>query len=241
MTRLVLLLFIGAAAAQSNFQCPPDDGYYADNQQCDKYYDCYRGTMTEKLCPDGLVFDHTLSPAVEQCNYPFIVECPEGSSFQTPKPSGIECPRMNGYFEHEDPSNCGEYYECTGGIPVLRTCADGLVFDELTGTCQWAHAGFRQGCVKKQEVLPDGFSCPNDTQIHTNGQQLDHSRYLKPNDCRFFYVCVDGKHPREVGCPVGQVFNDLTLLCDAPENVAGCENYYPADVINAVRPAAQQQ
>lgn len=75
--------------------------------------------------------------------------------------------------------------------------------------------------ICSSEVLADGFSCPNSTQIHTNGQQLDHSRYLKPNDCRFFYVCIDGKHPKEVGCPMGQVFNDVTLLCDAPENVPG--------------------
>ncbi|MPC61710.1 Peritrophin-1 [Portunus trituberculatus] len=227
------LRFTGTAAAQ--FQCPADDGYYGDHTQCDKYYDCYRGTMTEKLCPDGLVFDHSQSPKVEQCNYPFVVECGEGTVLQPAQPTGVECPRLNGYFEHEDPSNCGHYYECTGGIPVLRTCADGLVFDEFTGTCLWEHSGVRSGCVKKAEVLPDGFSCPNITQIHTNGQVLDHSRHVKGGDCRYFYVCVDGKHPREVGCERGLVFNDVTLLCDVPENVSGCENYYPDD-INNLRP-----
>ncbi|KAK4296344.1 hypothetical protein Pmani_031150 [Petrolisthes manimaculis] len=226
MQRLLALLFLGAASAQ--FNCP-DDGFYRDPNQCDKYYDCYRGEVKEKMCPDGLVFDDTQPPKVEQCNYPFIVQCPDGALLQPALPSGIECPRQNGYFEHEDPSNCREYYECTTGLPVLRECARGLVFDEFTGTCQWQSAGFRSGCVDRVHVLADGFSCPNSTQIHTNGQELDHKRYVNPNDCRFFYVCQDGKDPREVGCPQGTVFNGEKLICDAPENVLECANYYPAD------------
>lgn len=232
MHALAVLLFIGAAAAQ--FQCPAEDGFYPDNKQCDKYYDCYRGTMTEKLCPDGLVFDVAQAPKVEQCNYPFLVECPEGSTLQIAQPAGIECPRQNGYFEHEDPSNCNQYYECTNGGAVLRTCSTGLVFDEFTGTCQWEHAGYRTGCGKRVEVLPDGFSCPNETQVHTNGQALDHTRHLKPTDCRFFYICNEGKYPREVGCPQGTVFNDATLNCDDPRNVPGCEGYYPEDELTPV-------
>lgn len=65
---------------------------------------------------------------------------------ENPQPSGIECPRLNGYFEHEDAANCDQYYECTNGLAVLRTCATGLVFDEFTGTCQWEHTGIRTGC-----------------------------------------------------------------------------------------------
>ncbi|KAG7168615.1 protein obstructor-E-like [Homarus americanus] len=226
MYKLGILLFVGVATAQQ-FQCI-EDGYFGDPHQCDKYYDCYRGAVEEKMCPDGLVFDRTLSPKVEQCNYPFIVSCPEGSSLQPPKPVGIECPRQNGYFEHENPANCAEYYECTGGEFVLRSCATGLVFDEFTGTCQWAHTGIRANCGQVKRVL-DGFTCPNGTQLHTNGQVLDHSRYLKEGDCRYFYVCNEGLYPRLVGCPQGTVFNDISLTCDDPSNVPGCENYYPAD------------
>ena len=31
--------------------------YIADSDQCDKYYKCEDGELTEELCPDGLVFD----------------------------------------------------------------------------------------------------------------------------------------------------------------------------------------
>lgn len=181
--------------------------------------------MTEKLCPDGLVFNNQ-STRNEQCDYPFAVVCPEGFIQQAPQSVGIECPRRNGYFEHEDISNCKEYYQCTEGVPALYSCDDGLVFDEFTGVCQWEHTGVRTGCTTRVQVLDDGFSCPNATQVHTNGHVLDHARYIKPDDCRSFYICLDGKTPILNGCPEGTVFNDLTLNCDAPENVEGCEQYY---------------
>ena len=71
------------------------------------------------------------------------------------------------------------------------------------------------------EVLANGFTCPNETQLAANGHTLVHTRHLNPDDCRFFYVCFDGKHPQEVGCPEGTVFNDVSLNCDVPENVPG--------------------
>ena len=69
--------FFCAALASAQFQCPPEDGFYRDTIQCDKYFDCYRGAQTEKMCPDGLVFDSSLGPRVEQCNYPFLAQCPD--------------------------------------------------------------------------------------------------------------------------------------------------------------------
>ncbi|RXG72643.1 hypothetical protein Avbf_05192 [Armadillidium vulgare] len=137
------------------------------------------------------------------------------------QPSGVECPRQNGFFEHEDPANCDTYYECTNGLAVKRHCHTGLVFDEFTGTCQWEHTGVRTGCGVRIQVLEDGFQCPNTTQISSNGQAFDHPRYLHPEDCRYFYVCHEGKYPALVGCPQGTVFNDITLNCDAAETVAG--------------------
>ncbi|XP_071546407.1 protein obstructor-E [Panulirus ornatus] len=224
MYKLAILLLVGIAAAQYN--CPENDGFYRDTQQCDKYYDCYRGVATEKMCADGLVFDTSKAPKVEFCDYPFMVDCPEGSILQPPNPSGIECPRQYGLFEHEDPSNCVDYYQCVEGEVNTLRCGSGLVFDEFTGTCQWEHTNIRSGCIARPVVLPDGFSCPNATQVHTNGQELDHPRYPKQDDCRSFYVCQDGKYPTLSGCSEGQVYNDQTLVCDAPENVPGCENYY---------------
>lgn len=55
-------------------QCPEPNGYFPDAEQCDKYYDCRDNKITEKLCPDGLVFND-FSPQHEKCDLPFGIDC----------------------------------------------------------------------------------------------------------------------------------------------------------------------
>lgn len=61
-------------AAGSTDQCPEPNGYFADAYQCDKYYECREGKITEKLCPDGMVFND-YSSQVEKCDLPFNLDC----------------------------------------------------------------------------------------------------------------------------------------------------------------------
>lgn len=55
-------------------QCPEPYGYFADAEQCDKYYQCSDGAITEKLCPDGMVFND-FSHEYEKCDLPFNIDC----------------------------------------------------------------------------------------------------------------------------------------------------------------------
>lgn len=55
-------------------ECPEPNGFFSDAEQCDKYYDCRDGKYTEKLCPDGLVFND-YSPQHEKCDLPFGIDC----------------------------------------------------------------------------------------------------------------------------------------------------------------------
>lgn len=55
-------------------ECPEPDGYFADAEQCDKYYECKRGVATDRLCPDGLVFND-FSIEYEKCDLPFNIDC----------------------------------------------------------------------------------------------------------------------------------------------------------------------
>lgn len=41
-----------------------------------------------------------------------------------------------------------------------------------------------------------------------------HPRYADPNECQYFYVCINGEVPRRSGCKLGQVFDDSTKTCD---------------------------
>lgn len=55
-------------------ECPEPDGYFADAEQCDKYYACRDGQFTAKLCPDGMVFND-YSSQEEKCDLPFNIDC----------------------------------------------------------------------------------------------------------------------------------------------------------------------
>lgn len=69
----------------------------------------------------------------------------------------------------------------------------------------------------------DEFRCPTTSTKSTDekGQVVAHPKYPHPTDCQKFYVCLNGVDKRPLGCPSGQVYNDVTQMCDAPENVQG--------------------
>ena len=53
------------------------------------------------------------------------------------------------------------------------------------------------------------FDCPArpDTDSST-GPVITNPLYADPNDCQFFYVCINNEEPRRNGCTTGLVFND---------------------------------
>lgn len=59
---------------ETSEQCPEPYGYFADAEQCDKYYECIEGEITEKLCPDGMVFND-FSSEYEKCDLPYNIDC----------------------------------------------------------------------------------------------------------------------------------------------------------------------
>nr|CAD7613865.1 unnamed protein product [Timema genevievae] len=206
------------------FKCPEKDGQYEDPIQCDKYYECQDGKAKEKLCPDGLMFDETIRK-INKCDQPFNVDCGDRIELQPPQGNN-NCPRKNGFFSHPDPSNCHVFYNCIGGEYTEIACTSGLHFDEYQGICVWPDTAGRTGCGKTEDKLKDGFECPKEVQADGRGQVVSHPKYAHPEDCQKFYVCLSGVTPRELGCTIGEVYNDVTQMCDAPENVPGCEDWY---------------
>ncbi len=61
------------------------------------------------------------------------------------------------------------------------------------------------------------------------------SRHAHPEDCRKYFVCLDG-NPREYGCPIGTVYkigsDQFSGQCEDPEGVDGCQNYYGDELKN---------
>ncbi|KAI4472300.1 hypothetical protein M0802_016962 [Mischocyttarus mexicanus] len=225
---LFLVTFLAViAVTQGAYNCPNKDGQYEDIKQCDKYYDCIDGVATEKLCPDGLVFD-PLNRKVNKCDHVFNVDCGDRLELQPPQPTK-KCPRRNGFFAHPEPSVCNVFFNCIDGEAIEITCTTGLHFDEYSGTCVWPDSAGREGCGAVDKKLKDGFECPKENQLDSRGMAIDHPKFAHPDDCQKFYVCLNGVTPREQGCSDGTVYNEEQQRCDAPENVPGCEDWYKDD------------
>lgn len=196
------------------FECPEKFGFFPHHRSCDKYWKCEENVATLKLCGNGLIFDAT-DLKRESCNYPFAADC--GDRTELEPPIGTEfCPRLYGIFADE--TDCRIFWSCWGGEAKKYECSPGLAFDESNRVCTWADKVTR--CQKKE--VAEGFSCPDSTLAETAGT---YSRHGHPEDCRKFFVCIDHT-PRMYGCELGTVFNLETLMCDDPENVPGCEDYY---------------
>lgn len=202
--------------AEITNECP-EDGFFADAEQCDKYYECRNGAIIEKLCPDGMVFND-YSNQEEKCDLPFNLDCSQRPKLQTPIPA-LHCPRQNGYFSHEDPKECGKFYYCVDGKFNMITCPDGLVYNDKNGICTWPDEAKKKGCGAAEVFA---FDCPAVNE--TFG--LTHPRYADPEDCQFFYVCINGNTPRRSGCKLGQAFDDVKKHCEWARNVPECAEWY---------------
>ncbi|XP_055381959.1 protein obstructor-E [Condylostylus longicornis] len=204
--------------------CPEPNGYFADAEQCDKYYACNEGVITEKLCPDGMVFND-FSIDQEKCDLPYNIDCSQRPKLQTPQPT-LNCPRLNGYFGHENKNICDKFFYCVDGKFNMIVCPSGLVFNPKTGICTWADEAGRTGC-SSEDVFQ--FTCPkvNETEAAT------HPRYADPDDCQYFYVCINGETPRRNGCKLGQVFDDEHKKCEWSRKVPECADWYKDKLTDA--------
>ena len=73
---------------------------------------------------------------------------------------------------------------------------------------------------KPAEKLANGFVCPG-------GPVGVHPALPHPDDCRLYYVCLNGLDPSDAGCPPGKVFNPTIQQCDLPANVNGESSQHP--------------
>ncbi|KAF2348055.1 Chitin binding domain [Trinorchestia longiramus] len=195
-------------------KCPPEDvHYYADSQFCDRYSECREGVPSEQQCPDGLLFDDTITDGRYPCTYPSDVDCGSRSKTQPPQPTE-NCGHQWGYFSSRSKSECGYFYTCVDGREFRFDCPEGLAFSSYTYRCEYPDES--PDCDAEDYL---GFSCPSEpdqAQLLTIGTP----RYRSSRDCRQFFLCV-GASPRLQTCDLGRVFNDDIHACDEPENVKG--------------------
>jgi len=230
-TVLFLLLSDSVLSQDYVSECPAENGLFADALQCDRYYECIDGEVTDNLCPDGLVYDET-SEKFAKCGFPTGIDCTGRKDRQPAQPTP-GCPHQHGYYAHPDPEVCDKFNFCVDGNPNTVTCAGGLIFDPATGQCAYSDQTNRPGCTSNDLF---GFRCPD---ISSSAQE--YSRHSDPEDCQNFYLCIEGKARRN-GCQVGMVFNPISLSCERQDKVEGpCSNYYNATFLESLKPTRRPE
>eukprot|EP00090_Calanus_glacialis_P036149 TRINITY_DN6166_c0_g1_i3.p1 TRINITY_DN6166_c0_g1~~TRINITY_DN6166_c0_g1_i3.p1 ORF type:complete len:573 (-),score=141.77 TRINITY_DN6166_c0_g1_i3:190-1908(-) len=228
MWKYMPLAGLGVALVSGQYdyvsECPEDNGIFADALQCDRYYECQDGVVSEQFCPDGLVFDEA-SSSYAKCGFPFAVDCTGRDERQPANPTP-GCPHQHGYFAVPDKTNCNKFNFCVDGVPNTITCAGGLIFDPEKGQCAYSDQTNRPGCTSGDLY---GFRCPEE-----NLGAQGYSRHSDPEDCQFFYLCIEGKARRN-GCSIGDVFDPVSLSCQRQDKVDGpCGNWYNQTFIESL-------
>ncbi|KAB1731726.1 hypothetical protein FNE60_29765 [Klebsiella pneumoniae] len=217
MAKFFVIAALATSAYGAQFNCPQDDGYFAHETSCDKYWKCEGGKAELKVCGNGLAFDDTDSKHQrENCDYLHVIDCGDREELEPPI-STKNCPRLYGIFGDE--TRCDVFWSCWNGEANRYQCAPGLAYDRDARVCMWAD----QVPECKVEEVGNGFQCPTESAAGS------FTRHAHPDDCRKYYVCLDS-NAREYGCPVGTVFkigeDDASGFCTDPDEVAGCEDYY---------------
>jgi len=198
-------------------ECTPKLGKYTveDPFQCDKFYECNTsGKLTEKLCPDGFVYD---IPG-RSCNHPQRVQCGARTELQEPQ-EFPGCPRRNGYFNPPEPEKCDEYVECVDGLATPGKCSTGVVWSPPILACTVPAQSGREECIKA-EVKE--YTCPPVRGALRFG---NHDRHADPKDCGKFYICLADGTFNKASCDKPKVFSEAKGACLEAEEVPGCEDY----------------
>jgi len=198
-------------------ECTPKLGKYTveDPVQCDKFYECNTsGKLTEKLCPDGFVYD---IPG-RSCNHPQRVQCGARTELQEPQ-EFPGCPRRNGYFNPSEPERCNEYVECVDGLATPGKCSTGVVWSPPILACTVPAQSGREECIQA-EVKE--YTCPPVRGALRFG---NHDRHSDPKDCGKFYICLADGTFNKASCDKPRVFSDEKGACLEAEEVPGCEDY----------------
>ncbi|XP_037082830.1 protein obstructor-E-like [Pollicipes pollicipes] len=222
----LLPLVLAGAAAVDVFECPLEEstGKFIDPDECDTYWDCFRGEAVKKECKDGWAFDPNRVQLAEPCDYIFNVDCYGRESLGEPLGTGV-CERQNGIYAHEDPEVCDKYYSCSDDTPTQLICSPGLHYNISSRTCDWPQSANRGSCGQRTSL--DGFTCdPSIDYFTPSNQKIAHPTFAHPEDCTKFYVCKNGIEPALSGCDEGLVYSEEISACDDPVNVPECADWF---------------
>jgi hypothetical protein len=140
-----------------------ENAYYLYPYDCQKFYECYKGTLYILTCPDDSLWNYT----EEKCDESESIDCShiipspdtttstvptkpttttaKTTTTTTPKPTTaaplttpkIECTYDHQYFPY--PYDCSKYYECSNYKAILMECPTGEYWNNDAQTCDWSY------------------------------------------------------------------------------------------------------
>ncbi|XP_076822021.1 uncharacterized protein LOC143468590 [Clavelina lepadiformis] len=201
---------------------------FANPEDCDSFFMCWRGYRYEFSCPFWFVFN----PSTGCCDWPIKVdECrPTFPPKPTQPPYNDECLDANGKpvsgNPFEKPGDCDNFYQCSNGYLHTMPCAPGTVFNPAIGVCDHPYNVPKCGgttTTKSTTTTTTAETPPpfDDECLDANGKPVSGNPFEKPGDCDNFYQCSNG-YLHTMPCAPGTVFNPAIGVCDHPYNVPKC-------------------
>uniref|UniRef100_A0A915AGQ7 Chitin-binding type-2 domain-containing protein n=1 Tax=Parascaris univalens TaxID=6257 RepID=A0A915AGQ7_PARUN len=194
------------------------DGVYAMHHCSNEFVYCLSGHSIVQKCPKGQVFDGDR----KLCKH--SSECDEGdirsaSSFLQIKDAEPSCQgKRNGAYPMGRCSN--RFFHCFSESMSVEFCPHGLVFNDLTGRCDYPSEGcdISEDSAKARRVKPTFATIP--AQQHL-GMKVDCASL--PNgdyaaSCTTEFVSCHNGIAEERQCPSGLVFDRAVKLCVWPEH-----------------------
>ncbi|XP_064609124.1 protein obstructor-E-like [Liolophura sinensis] len=95
-----------------------------------------------------------------------------------------------------NPHNCGQFYQCLHGEPILRSCPVGLYFNPITLNCDWPFAVSTMGCSQPLEFGRDYNGTAREIVFLRKVGELSDSSDDSPSAT----VCPEGTVPIDCAC-----------------------------------------
>lgn len=131
--------------------------------------------------------------------------------------NSFNCPDEFGFHPHL--KSCDKYWACDNGTATLKTCGNGLVFDDSDTKRENCAYPFSVDCGDRSDLEPP-ISTPHCPRLY--------GIFADPGNCRIFYSCWNGEASR-YECPPGLAYDDDQRVCVWADHVDRCDQSEVSD------------
>ena len=108
----------------------PDQTFFADPSDCQKFFQCDRGSAVPKTCEAGELWNDYDGKKI--CDWARNVDCCNGTGkYEGPCSDQLD----NSFLPH--PEDCQKFYQCDRGFPVEKECGVGTLWNQEIKNCDW--------------------------------------------------------------------------------------------------------